>query len=581
MNEAVIRRMADEPSFQRGLDYFSHGHVEWCEETGEGVQALVRGNREYTVTLTSEDGVLDYDCDCPAGEDGAFCKHCVAAALAFLKQTAASKPGKRSKSKEVTLADAKKILEGEDKAALLGMLLEWAKNDKQLRERLILFAARRSGPDAGVAAVRRAFQKAVHISDFASYREAGGWAQGVHEAIDAIEQLLNEGHAAAVSGLCESAMRSLSNAIQRADDSDGHFSMLRERLEDIHYRACLEARPEPVDLAKRLFHAELDGDYDEFSGAAERYAAILGAKGIKAYRELAEALWAKVPERKAGDRGSDSDSYFGITRIMESLARASGDTEELVAVMSRDLSSGYQYLQIAEVYRESGQHDKALLWAEKGLEAFPERPDYRLHQFAAEEYHRLGRHDDAMKLIWAEFLDRPSSATYEIVRMHAEQAGAWPEWRERSLAEIRTRIAKAKEKLKDSKQPFWMRNESDHSTLVQIFVTEGRDDDAWREANDGGCSEGLWLLLAARRENERPEDAAPIYWKYGAAAVAGVSNGRYGDAVELLEKAAAVMKRLGRSGEFAGQMNALTLKFRIKRNFLKLVEQRRKFLYLS
>src|ERR1017187_2917527 len=114
--------------------------------------------------------------------------------------------------------------------------------------------------------------------------------------------------------------------------------------------------------------------------------------------------------------------------------------------MNRDLSSAYSYWKIAEVYGEARQHDNALLWAEKGLKAFPERTDARLREFAAEEYHRRHRHDDAMKLLWAEFSERPFRETYKTLEKHAKKAGTWPKWRERALAEIRVRIAKAKEK---------------------------------------------------------------------------------------------------------------------------------------
>jgi hypothetical protein len=47
-----------------------------------------------------------------------------------------------------------------------------------------------------------------------------------------------DGQFAAVIGLCESALRSLVEAIEMVDDSAGHFSELRDRLENIHYRAC-------------------------------------------------------------------------------------------------------------------------------------------------------------------------------------------------------------------------------------------------------------------------------------------------------------------------------------------------------
>jgi len=126
-----------------------------------------------------------------------------------------------------------------------------------------------------------------------------------------------------------------------------------------------------------------------------------------------------------------------------------------------------------------------------------------------------------------------------------------------------------------------MQHDDNHSVLVEIFLYEGNADDAWREAGEGGCSDELWLQLAAGREKEHPEDAAPIYLKQAEAAIAATSNGRYEDSVGLLVKAAAVMKRIDRSGEFVSNLEALRVQYKIKRNFIKLVEQKRKSLYLA
>jgi uncharacterized Zn finger protein len=115
---------------------------------------------------------------------------------------------------------------------------------------------------------------------------------------------------------------------------------------------------------------------------------------------------------------------------------------------------------------------------------------------------------------------------------------------------------------------------------VEIFLHEGDVDEAWREAGVGGCSDTLWLRLGAAREKEHPEDAAPIYLKQAEAGIARTSNGRYEDSVSLLVKAAAVMKRMDRSAEFVHDLEALRVKYKIKRNFVKLVEQKRKSLYL-
>jgi len=137
-NDAVIRRLADAQAYPRGLDYFSHGHVESLVEVYDGVRAVVRGKQDYTVTLAADDGILDYSCGCPLGSDGAFCKHCVAAALAWLNREAGPvKSPRRGKLKEITLADAGKILQAEDKESLVAMMLDWAKDDDRLHERLI------------------------------------------------------------------------------------------------------------------------------------------------------------------------------------------------------------------------------------------------------------------------------------------------------------------------------------------------------------------------------------------------------------------------------------------------------------
>ncbi len=579
LNEAVLRRLAEDLVYRRGLDYFSHGHVESLEVAGNQVRAIVRGERSYQVALTSDDGVLDYTCGCSEGRTGIFCKHCVAAGLAWLNRTASSKSAKRSKTKTVSLADAAKVLQAEDKEVLLRMLVEWAKEYPQLRDRLILFAARRSGPESEAAAVQLAFENAVRVGHrHLGRREAGAWARGVDKAIDAIEQLLKDGHPSAVIEVCESGLQELLGAIARVDDSNGHFADLRDRLQDLHYQACTEAWPEPVGLGKRLFHLELNSDLDVFWEAEIRYQKVLGAKGLQAYRELAEAEWKKVPERTGRRESSEWGEHFRITHIMESLARASGDVEQLVAVMSRDLSSAFNYWQIAEVYRAANEHDKALVWVEKGVMAFPTNTDLRLRKFAAEEYVRRGRHGDAVQLMWVSFLERPFVEQYARLESHAKAANVWPEWRERALAEIRQRVTSANERLRQLVGSRWNQLDMDNSAMVEIFLYEKNPEEAWCEAQAGGCSDLLWLSLAAARENEHPEDAAPIYQKQAEAALA---RSDYEATVELLVKTAALMQKINRGAEFRSRLEALRAQYKAKRNFIKLVEQNRSRLCLG
>lgn len=77
------------------------------------------------------------------------------------------------------------------------------------------------------------------------------------------------------------------------------------------------------------------------------------------------------------------------------MARAAGNLDDLVSVLSRDMSSSDDYAKIAEECLSAGRHDQALEWAEKGLEASPFDRYGRLRELAANACHRLGRHEEA------------------------------------------------------------------------------------------------------------------------------------------------------------------------------------------
>ena len=147
--------------------------------------------------------------------------------------------------------------------------------------------------------------------------------------------------------------------------------------------------------------------------------------------------------------------------------------------------------------------------------------------------------------------------------MWAAQAADWSEWRDNAIGLVRQRIAAVKGK-------------SDHSLLVEIFLDDDQTEDAWREAHKGGCAKHHWLALAEAREKDHPGDAAPIYLRQVEAELSRIVNGKYDNPVALLIRAAGVMKRIGASAEFARQLDALRFKYKVKRNFIKLLDKRRR-----
>jgi uncharacterized Zn finger protein len=567
----ALHELAGRRSFERGKDYFGGGAAHALTEQEDRVTARVHGMREYRVKLWADGDDLGYSCTCPVGAEGDFCKHCVAVGLAWLEEAKeARRPGKAAKP-AVTMKDVRAYLEAQDKGTLVSMLMEQAKDDDRLSERLLMKVAKKGAKGLDLATFRRAIDNAVDTGEFVEYGSVSGYAEGIGEVVDSIEELLKEGHAAEVIELAEHGLEALEGAIGSVDDSDGHLGGILERVQELHHAACKKAKPDPEALAERLFEWELRTDWDTFFGAAKTYADVLGAKGLAAYRRLAEAEWARVPALGPGKTAEDSyGRRFRITHIMEALAEQSGDIEALVAVKSRNLSHAYAYLQIAEVYKQARQHDQALEWAERGLKAFPDRTDSRLRDFLADEYHRRKRHDEAMALMWAEFAESPRLDTYQKLKTHADRTGQWPAWRDKGLTFLRESIAKA-EKTASKAQWGWAPR-TDHSELVRIFLWEKDIEAAWREAKAGDCSADLWLELAAKRERDHPKDALAVYQARIDPTVNQKNNDAYKAAVGLLRKVRDLMTRLGREAEFARYLETVRATHKPKRNFMKLLD---------
>ncbi len=545
---------------ERGMGYVEEGRVGPIVATDDAIEATVHGEHAYAVRVSLDGSRIISDCTCPIGETGAFCKHCVALSLAWLRRPAAdSSPAHRGKTRRPAASGApvdpvKPFLAGLAHDALIELITSEMDRDEDLAARIRLRAAMAAPEDDGMPALEEAVDRATSIRGALRYGDVAAFAEGVDDVADTLERLIREDRPGMAIDLAERALHRLEQALELADDSDGLIGDLLDRLQALHLDACRAARPDPVKLADRLFRWELDGDWDVFQGAAHRYADVLGEAGLATYRRLAEAEWARIPALGPGDRDDTDEDHdrFTVTSMMESLAQAFGDVDMEVAVLSRDLSSAYAFLQIPQLYRDAGRGDAALDWAERGVRAFPSRTDVRLREFLAEEYLRRSRGEEAMALIWAEYSEGPALERYKLLKGHADRIGAWASWRSRALEELRRSIdqAIAADRARAQSARYRWEEPADGSRLVEILLWEGRVDDAWTEARRLGCRRGTWLALAHRSEEARPEDALAVY-RQEVAALSGVTDKRvYADVVDFLQHIRALMSRLGIEADF-------------------------------
>jgi uncharacterized Zn finger protein len=561
LSEPVVASLATPRSYERGVVYLEEGRVGRLRVLAGRVRASVEGAETYTVELAAADGGMHASCTCPVGRDGAFCKHCVAVALRWLRQRGAGGP---------TLDDARAVLESLPSSTLIDLVVDHALEDDGLARKLLVLAARAAdGATPQAEQLQALIDQAFATHGFVPYREVYGYVRGIDEAIDAIEALLTAGEPNAVIELAEHALAAAERALEHIDDSNGTMHQVIERLEDLHLKACHRGTPDPIALAERLLHRELEGEWDVFDRAAIRYAGVLGDPGLARYRELAEAHWAGVPTLNPGDDAHDRyGGRFRITRVMEALAELSGDLAEQIAVRERDLTSGYSFLQIAELCRSHGDNDTALDWARRGVAAFQPAPDQRLRAFLIEEYRRRGRSAQALEQSLAAFAARPALETYRELATDARALDEWEERRCAALGMLRRPPADG---------PGITRHPSlrggGRSELVRILLWENDLDAAWQAACDGGCTPALWLQLADQRRAHHPQDALTVYRRHVEDLIAHKDKRSYAEAVTVVDTTIrALYTACDRAGDFAAYISELRATHKPKRNLIKLID---------
>jgi len=150
LSERAVLELAGPAALARGAAYQRDGRVELGPAHVDRVEAVVRGSLPYAVSLSVAGSSLRWSCTCPVGDDGAFCKHCVAVALMLGGVDRDAPVPHRSRSRAgrsgIDLRTFLQTLEAEE---LVELLFGQASQDWRLREQLTgrALAARGAGID--------------------------------------------------------------------------------------------------------------------------------------------------------------------------------------------------------------------------------------------------------------------------------------------------------------------------------------------------------------------------------------------------------------------------------------------------
>lgn len=561
-----LRRLAFGESYGRGRRYFEDGRVGNLEERDGAISAEVRGTRTYHVVLQPGEE-LDYECSCPVGRDGLFCKHCVAVGLAWLERDRSGPDGASAVSDD----EVRAYLLRQDAAALAQVILGHAAEDREFRRQLRLRAA--AVRPGGIAAdfIRRGIVEAAVALARLYPPDAEAAARRLRKTFEAIRMASDGGDASLAQELAGFVVERLAPLATRPRYYDSISPALCREALELHKALCRKTGCDPLRLARWLFEM-LTGLGRQSAVGLTDYAPVLGAEGLAEFRRLALEAWERVPVTGPMENMSPQArrEYARYGTVMAAIADFTNDWEDHVRLLERNLSNPERFLRIAGVCAAAGRHERAIEWAERGVKSFPEAFTLNLRRFLAEEYAVAGRTNDALNILWNEFSRFPLPGQYAELKRAAEQAGQWPVWRQEVVELLRDR---ARQERKDEPEPGrgkYDRPSGDMLILVQLG--EGDVEGAWRSKRDAAMSEEVLLTLARARAKTHPLDAAIAYEELAEWQVSAKGGRRYKTATKLLLRAARLFKRAGRRAEFCDYLAGFRAKNERRRTLVRLLD---------
>ncbi|GAB3988323.1 SWIM zinc finger family protein [Actinoallomurus acanthiterrae] len=546
--------LAGDRSFARAQGYLDA--VAGLEATEGGVTATVYGSDDYEVILTVDaDGELSGECDCPYGEDGNFCNHCVAVGLVVLERGLDLRQAGAHAADRGQRLDA--WLEALPRERLLALLREQIDQDRNLRRRLeVRAAAEQADADLDIASLRSQIRALLDITPFGrygyvEYAGAPGYAAQVEEVAAVLRSLTTAGKASHAVTLARQAIALLCEVYEQVDDSDGVVGAASDTLEVAHQEACAASDIDPVETAEWLADHML-GDWSNLPEIDLRgYWPMLGDAGR-----------ARFTERVA--EASQGPSDWTAKYLKQEIARVEGNVDALVAELAANLDSfGGTHLRIVQELDRAGRAAEALEWAERGLRDTSRRPHVDpLADYVVDRYQRSARHADAVAVRRERFSAAPTLEGYRKLRDAASTADCWDAERTAAL-----------ERLEQRTPPDDADLHYDGSVLVDVLIDEGDIDAAWPAA-EGRASERQWLALADLVRDERPADALKVYRRAIEPRTRRTGDGNYYEIARLLLLARDCHRRLGTEEGFAAYLAALRTAQKRKRNLMKILDQR-------
>ncbi|CAN5184327.1 SWIM zinc finger family protein [soil metagenome] len=517
-----IAELTDPATVSRGRAYVRSGRVVAVGQQGGAVLAEVQGSQLYRVRL----GDRSWECDCPVGVTGAFCKHCAAVVIAVEEGSgtdnddqgeALSRGAEPSPDRDPVDAWLDGLAAPDLRALIRGVVARVDGGGDLLAQEYLAASDDLGELAAEVDRVLRPRRSFYEYGQANSYARA---AQGVLDILDG----RRDRPSVELLTIVQRAITLTVRVIVRSDDSSGYQGDQVRGLLDLHRVVASGLagdldRPGRRALATWLHAFRFAGKQDFFEVDVDAYAEVLRADGVERYRGLVET--------SAAAGGED----FAVTYARGRLAILDRDAEGIVQVFGGDLSTQHRALHLVAALDEAGMPRRAVQYAELGLSLPRTHRTHELVDRLVLDAVSRGDLDAALTLRRADFRAAPGARSLGAYRSAAEAVGTWAT--ERPDAES------------------LLASHAPHEWLG-VLMSERRDDEAWDFATAHPAdAQSVWETLCSRRVVTAPADTVPVYRRLVEQALRAADRRSYVAACRLLVRLGEASRLAGLDGEFA------------------------------
>lgn len=548
-----LKVLTGDAAYQRGERYFAQKRVQITTSDANGVEGLVAGSDHYHCKLSWKKEIL-FDCTCPVGDSGDCCKHIVALALAYEEQRQGYAP--------IYQHPLHDFLKTQSPTWLFNTLCDIADKYPEIARQLN--RQRQLSGQIDLTELKKTVVSLVGRPRFLDYRQSRSYAVKLQELGELFQQLLQANQADICLQLSEYALPKLFKVYESSDDSGGYIGGEISYIADCFMQACVVQAPLNAEFSKRLFKLSLEDQWGMIN--TEQIYPLLSPQAVDAWDSILETEWAKLVVSKTQN---DFGYAYQIKLLVEAKAKASGDVARLIQLYSQNLTA-FNYLQLIAVCEQYNRGREAVLWAERGVKAYPGHAE--LGSKLVEVYLRDGLEDEALNVQWQNFVS--NSSTQNFLKLRQLSGKDWPKWRTQALnhlvaieskfQEIPYRFYTQQTKAKDAR-PF-------ASTRVACLLAEYPfNTNALEEVRTllktHGCNANLSLEYARLIKSQYPQESVVILQNLAENQVNQGNNDAYTRGISLINEIRPLMEQ----ANFLAYIGQLKVTFKAKRNFMAML----------